>query len=366
VNDFANRLADAGIRAREMGMDAVLITPGSDLRYLLGYDAVPLERLTCLVLRAQGDPVLVVPELELLAAQASPAGALGLDIHTWSETQNPYALVTTLVPHARSIALDNHMWAEKVLALRDAMPDVAQFLSDAIVGEMRMRKDLHEIGALREAGAAIDRVHATVPLMIRPGMTEAQVGTQIADEILAQGHVRVDFVIVASGPNGASPHHEVSDRVLQSGDCVVVDIGGTMPTGYRSDCTRTYVVGEPSPAYLHAYEVLMRAQAAAVNHAKPGVTCASVDSAARAVLADAGLGDLFVHRTGHGIGLETHEAPYIVAGNERVLEPGMAFSIEPGFYSPGEYGARIEDIVVVTEAGAESLNNQPHHLVPCA
>ena len=365
VNDFAKRLAMAGDRSRELSMDAVLITPGPDLRYLLGYDAVPLERLTCLVIRAEADPILVVPALELLAAQASPAGDLGIDIHTWTETDDPYELMASLVPPAGSIALDNHMWAEKVLALRRAMPGSTQFLSDAIVGEMRMRKDAREVTALRDAGAAIDRVHAKVSTMLRPGVTEAQVGVEIADEILAQGHVRVDFVIVASGPNGASPHHEVSDRVLTSGDCVVVDIGGTMPSGYRSDCTRTYVVGEPSPAYLQAFETLMTAQAAAVAHARPGVTCASVDAAARAVLTDAGLGDLFVHRTGHGIGLETHEAPYIVAGNERVLEVGMAFSIEPGFYLPGEYGARIEDIVVVSETGVESLNNRPHHLIPC-
>jgi len=366
MNEFARRIVMAGDRARVSGIDAVLITPGPDLRYLLGYDAVPLERLTCLVIRAQADPVLVVPALELLAAQASPAGPLGIDIHTWAETYDAYSLVAALVPHARSVALDNHMWAEKVLALRAAMPDAVQCLSDAVVGSMRMRKDSHEVRALREAGAAIDRVHAKVPHLLRAGVTEAKIGAQIAEEILAEGHERVDFIIVASGPNAASPHHEVSDRVLGIGDCVVVDIGGTMPSGYRSDCTRTYVVGEPSPAYLDAYEVLQRAQAAAVAHARPGVTCASVDAVARGILVEAGLGELFVHRTGHGIGLETHEAPYIVEGNDLILEEGMAFSIEPGFYLPGEYGARIEDIVVVNEAGAESLNNQPHQLVYCA
>jgi len=366
VNEFANRIARAGAGARDLGIDAILITPGSDLRYLLGYDAVPLERLTCLVVRAEADPVLIVPALELLAAEASPAGPLGIAIQTWSETDDPYALVARLLPHSRSVALDNHMWAEKVLALRAAMPDVDQRLSDAVVGAMRMRKDPREISALREAGAAIDRVHAKVPHILREGISEAQAGEQIAEELFTQGHERVDFIIVASGPNGASPHHEVSDRRLQSGDCVVVDIGGTMPSGYRSDCTRTYVVGEPSPAYLEAYDVLMRAQAAAVAHARPGVSCASVDAVARQTLTDAGLGDLFVHRTGHGIGLETHEAPYIVEGNELLLEEGMAFSIEPGFYLPGAYGARIEDIVVVNETGAERLNNQPHHLVHCA
>lgn len=360
------RLDRAGRRAAEESLDALLITPGPDLRYLIGYDAVPLERLTCLVIRTGSDPVLVVPHLELLAAKASPAGAMGVAIQTWGETDNPYDLVADLLPQASRVALDNHMWAEKVLALRQAMPNCQQALTDVVVGEMRMRKDAAEVAALREAGAAIDRVHALVPHLLRAGMTEAQVGGLIADQILTQGHERVDFVIVASGPNGASPHHAVSERVIQGGDAVVVDIGGTMPGGYRSDCTRTYIVGEPAPAYLRAYEALERAQAAAVSFARPGVTCESVDAVARTVLADAGLAQLFVHRTGHGIGLETHEAPYIVQGNDRVLEPGMAFSVEPGFYLAGEYGARIEDIVVLNETGAEPMNAQPRHLVPCA
>jgi Xaa-Pro aminopeptidase len=366
VQHFAERLSQAGRRAAHEGLDALLITPGPDLRYLIGYDAVPLERLTCLVIRADADPVLVVPQLELLAAEASPAGALGIAMRTWGEVDDPYSLVADLIPGAASVALDNHMWAEKVLALRTAMPNCRQALTDVVVGEMRMRKDAAESAALREAGAAIDRVHALVPQFIRAGMTEAQVGGLIADEILAQGHERVDFIIVASGPNGASPHHAVSDRIIEAGDAVVVDIGGTMPSGYRSDCTRTYVVGEPTAAFLAAYNALEHAQAAAVAHARPGVTCESVDAVARTVLAEAGLDHLFVHRTGHGIGLETHEAPYIVSGNDLVLESGMAFSIEPGFYLAGEYGARIEDIVVLSDTGAETMNDQPRTLVPCA
>jgi Xaa-Pro aminopeptidase len=255
------------------------------------------------------------------------------------------------------------MWAEKVLGLREAMPTARQVLAGPSIASRRMRKDATEVAALTRAGAAIDRVHARVPELLRAGRTEREVGVDISERIIQEGHVAVDFVIVASGPNGASPHHEVSDRVIQSGDVVVVDIGGTMPDGYRSDCTRTYAVEKASPEFLVEYDVLRQAQAAAVAHARPGVTCESVDTAARGVLQDAGMGALFIHRTGHGIGLETHEEPYIVEGNDLILEAGMAFSIEPGFYREGQYGARIEDIVVVSDDGIVVVNNQSRDLV---
>jgi Xaa-Pro aminopeptidase len=361
--DHGARLAAIQRQAVEQGIDAVLVTPGPDLQYLVGYDAVPLERLTCLVIPSAGDALLVAPRLEVLAALASPVGALGMGIRDWGELDDPYALVASLIPDARRVAVDNHMWAEKVLALRAAMPAAEQVLAAPVISHLRMRKDADEIAALLAAGAAIDRVHAAVPGLLRAGRTEREVGGDIADLILAEGHVRVDFIIVGSGPNGASPHHEVSDRVIEHGDVVVVDIGGTMPDGYRSDCTRTYAVGQPPADFLARYEALVDAQRAAVDHARSGVTCESVDAAARAVLVDAGLGELFIHRTGHGIGLETHEDPYIVSGNTLVLDDGMAFSIEPGFYVEGRYGARIEDIVIATPDGVLVANQQPRELV---
>ncbi|QDC26162.1 aminopeptidase P family protein [Georgenia yuyongxinii] len=349
--------------ADDAGLDALLVTPGPDLRYLCGYEALPLERLTCLVVRTQGDPVLVVPRLEAPAAAASPAGALGLDVLTWDETADPYDLVASLLPDGRRVAVDNHMWAEKVLNLRAAMPGMEQRLAGDVLRELRMRKSPAEIQALREAGAAIDRVHDQVAQWLRPGRTEREVGADIAEAIRAEGHAEVDFVIVGSGPNGASPHHEVSNRVIEPGDPVVVDIGGTTPAGYCSDSTRMYAVGDPPADFLAYYDVLQRAQAAAVHHVRPGVTCASVDAAARQVITDAGYGDRFIHRTGHGIGLETHEDPYIVTGNDLPLEPGMAFSVEPGIYQPDRHGARIEDIVVCTPDGVEPLNTTTHDLV---
>ena len=344
-------------------MDALLISPGPDLRYLTGYDAIPLERLTCLVVRAEGDPQVVVPELEHAAALASPIGALGLDVLTWGELDDPYSLVASLLPERGRAGLDNHMWAEKVLRLRAAMPSVEQMLAGSVLRELRMRKTPDEVEALRRAGAAIDRVHARVPEWLRAGRTEREVGKDISDAILAEGHVTVDFVIVGSGPNGASPHHELSDRVVAQGDPVVVDIGGTMADGYCSDETRTYSVGRPPAEFIDYYAVLRAAQAAACEHVRPGVTAESVDAVARQIISDAGYGDRFVHRTGHGIGLETHEDPYIVSGNLEVLEPGMAFSIEPGIYFPGRHGARIEDIVVCGDTAGERVNLRPRELV---
>jgi Xaa-Pro aminopeptidase len=254
------------------------------------------------------------------------------------------------------------MWVEKAFGLQGAA-GVNVELAGKLLSDIREVKTPDEVAFLHEAGAAIDAVHSNMHKWLRPGRTEREVGKDIAEAILAAGHVTVDFVIVASGPNGASPHHELSDRVIQVGEPVVVDIGGTMPSGYCSDCTRMYVCGKPPAEYLEHYSVLMAAQEAARLHARPGVTCESVDAAARSVLVSAGLGDQFIHRTGHGIGMETHEEPYIVSGNKSLLVPGHAFSIEPGFYFAGKYGARIEDIVTCTEDGIESANNTTRELV---
>ena len=345
------------------GIDALLVSPGPDLRYLTGYDAVALERLTCLVLKSAGDPVVVVPTLERAAAKASPIGALGLELATWDELDDAYALTASLVPGARRLAVDDRMWAVKALALRAAAPEAEQSPAGVVLRELRMRKDDAEIASLRAAGEAIDRVHARVGDWLRAGRTEREVGREIADAILAEGHVSVDFVIVGSGPNGASPHHELSDRVIRQGEPVVVDIGGTMPDGYCSDSTRVYAVGTPPQEFLDYYAVLQRAQDAACEIVRPGVTAEEVDTAAREVIEAAGYGELFVHRTGHGIGLETHEDPYIVSGHTLALEPGMAFSVEPGIYREGVHGARIEDIVVCTSDGVERLNTRPRDLV---
>jgi Xaa-Pro aminopeptidase len=236
-------------------------------------------------------------------------------------------------------------------------------LATSVLRRLRMIKDAAEVDALRKAGAAIDRVHARVPEFLVPGRTEADVAADIGEAIVAEGHSEAAFIIVGSGPNGADPHHECSDRVLQAGDVVVVDIGGPYEPGYNSDSTRTYSIGQPDDDVAGRYAVLQRAQQAAVAAVRPGVTAEQIDAAARDVLAAEGLAEAFVHRTGHGIGLSVHEEPYIVAGNDLPLEEGMVFSVEPGIYFPGSWGARIEDIVVVTSDGAQSVNDQPRDLV---
>jgi Xaa-Pro aminopeptidase len=337
------------------------VTPGADLRYLTGYTALPLERLTCLVLPASGDPTLIVPALEAAAAKAS---GVDVEIASWTELENPFALVTDLVGDAATIGLDDHMWASRVFALKDALPNARQVLAGELVQQLRIRKEPDEIAALREAGQAIDRVHARMGEWLRPGRTEREVGADIARAIIDEGHETVDFVIVGSGPNGASPHHELSDRVIEEGDPVVIDIGGTNHAGYCSDSTRNYLAGGVVPAeYAEFYSVLHTAQQAQLDYARPGVTAESVDAVGRTIITEAGFGDRFIHRTGHGIGQETHEEPYIVEGSTLVLEEGMAFSIEPGIYLEGRFGARIEDIVVCTADGLEVLNNQPRELV---
>jgi Xaa-Pro aminopeptidase len=355
------RLADARDAAAAAGFDALLITPSADLRYLTGYHAHVLERLTCLVLPAAGvdaDPTLIVPRLERPAAEASPAPGTGVRILDHVDGTDPYPLVRKAVGgEVRRVGVANRMWAEQVLALRDALPGAEQRLAGQVLRGLRMRKSAAEVAALREAAAAIDAVHARMDEWLRPGRTEAEVGADIAQAIREAGHATVDFVIVASGPNGASPHHETSGRRIVAGDPVVVDIGGTMPSGYCSDSTRTYVVGgSVSGDFAEYYLVLANAQRAAVATVRPGVPAEAVDFAARDLIAQAGYGEAFLHRTGHGIGLDGHEDPYIVAGNAQPLEPGMAFSVEPGIYLTGRHGARIEDIVVCTEDGVERLN----------
>jgi Xaa-Pro aminopeptidase len=364
----ADRLARAHKATAGAGLDALLLTPGADLRYLTGYDAHPLERLTCLVLSAAGSAALVVPELEKAAAQASPAGELALPIVSWPDGGDAYALVGRLLDEAcggapSTVGISNRMWAEQAMALRAALPRTEQALAGPVLRELRVRKSPDEVEALRRAAHAIDAVHARMGEWLRPGRTEAAVGRDIAEAIVAHGHAEAAFVIVGSGPNGASPHHAVSDRVIGRGEPVVVDIGGPMPDGYCSDATRVYCAGDPPPEFTAYYEVLRQAQEAGVNAVRPGATAGSVDAACRDVIAAAGYGEFFIHRTGHGIGLDGHEEPYIVGGSDEVLQAGMAFSIEPGIYLPGRHGARIEDIVVCTGDGVDRLNEAPRELV---
>ncbi|MBA2445416.1 MAG: aminopeptidase P family protein [Nocardioidaceae bacterium] len=362
--DVASRIHRVQASMVDASVDGLLVTPSADLRYLTGYHATPLERLTALVLPAASDPVLLVPALERAEAERSAAALAGMQVRTYEETDDAVAMALDVLREGEVVAVDDHMWASRLLAFQTASPTLHMRTAGALLSGLRMRKGSDEVASLRLAGAAIDRVHSRMGEFVRVGRSEREAAALIATAIIAEGHDTVDFVIVGSGPHGASPHHAVSDRQIQAGDPVVVDIGGSTANGYCSDSTRTYVVGaEPDAAFTDYYYVLLEAQRTQCDFARSGVTAESVDRVGRRVIAEAGYGEFFVHRTGHGIGLETHEEPYIVEGNHLVLEAGMAFSIEPGIYLPGKHGARIEDIVVTTDDGVERLNTTTRELI---
>jgi len=341
------------------GLDGFLVTPGPDLRYLTGYDPPPLERLTLLRLAPGSEPVLLVPRLERAAAQAA-GGVAELEVATWADGDDPYVAAAALLRPGRW-AVTDRTWAVHLLGFQSVSRDSSFVAAAAALPGLRAVKDADELEALARAGAAADAAFEAITARAFAGRTEEDVAAELADLLRANGHETVDFTIVASGPNAASPHHDASDRRIRPGEAVVLDFGGFVD-GYGSDITRTVVVGESPEGFDRVYDVVRRAQQAAFETVRPGVTCAEVDRAARAVIDQAGFGPFFIHRTGHGIGLETHEDPYIVATNEAPLREGMTFSIEPGIYLDGRFGARIEDIVSVTSDGARRFNEAPRDL----
>lgn len=368
---YAQRLAQAQAGAANAGLDGLIIGTGAELAYLTGSWISSHERLSALVIPAVGTPSIILPAVDRgdLALSAIPQ----LDITTvgWVDGQDAHELAVAALnvdsaAGFKAVGIGSSITADHLIPLQDLLGAQCRLeLAVQVLKELFVSKDEAEIEQLRGAGSAIDRVHAAVPGLLKAGRTEKEVADDL-NELILKEHSAVDFIIVGSGPNGANPHHSFSDRVLENGEIVVVDIGGTYGPGYHSDCTRTYIVGgdqnQADPEFKRFYEVLHQAQLAAIAQVRPGVTAESVDAAARNMIAAAGYGDYFIHRTGHGIGLSTHEEPFIMAGNELILEAGMAFSIEPGIYFPGQFGARIEDIVVVTQTGCETLNNEPKAL----
>lgn len=358
-----------GVRRRmaERGFDVLLLSLGADLPWLTGYLAMPLERLTVLVLREDGESVLVVPELE--APRVARAPDL-FELRPWKEGDDPVEIACGIAGSVGRAGISDRAWATSLLSFQKKLTGAEWEPASTVTSELRAIKDEFEIASLRAASAAADRVAAELQAgkIAMAGRTEAEVSDEISARLIAEGHEQVNFAIVGSGPNGASPHHHASDRMIERGDVVVCDFGGTLSlegeVGYCSDITRTVAVGEPADSDVaNCYAVLKEAQRAGVEAIKPGVTASSIDAATRRVIEAAGLGDRFIHRTGHGIGIEEHEDPYIISGNDIVLEPGHSFSVEPGIYLPGRFGMRLEDIVVVTEDGSESLNTVDHSMV---
>ena len=355
---FAERRERAQTQMRGGGVAAMLLSPGSDLAYLSGYRIFGSERLTCLVLPAHGTPTLVLPELE---SRRATAAAPDLAQKTWRETEDPYALVASLVSGAGDVAVADQMSALFTLRLQAAI--ARRFtLASELTRELRMRKDAAERDALRAVAQSADRAYRRILGVDFAGRRESEIATDLANALREEGHDEVAFTIVASGPNGASPHHQTGDRVIGKGETVVLDFGGTRDW-YCSDITRTVVVGAADAEAAKVHDSVRRAQEAGYAAARTGATCESVDAASRRVIADAGYGEFFIHRTGHGIGLDGHEHPYLVTGNREILGPGMAFSIEPGIYLPGRFGVRIEDIAIIGDDGrAEPLNTADHAL----
>jgi Xaa-Pro aminopeptidase len=360
---YLDRLLRTVAETATRGIGALLITPSADYEYLLGYRAPLLERLTCLILPAEGVPALVLPLLEEpLARHSIGALADAIEILPWEETDDPFRLVKDRLKGAPlRIGLQDQMWSRHVLRLR-ALLDPAELVdASPVTGAVRRVKQPEEIDRLRATASAADDAMLAITAERFSGRTEAEISRQIRELLLTAGHETADFAIVGSGPNAASPHHEPGERVIEAGDAVVLDIGGTR-AAYCSDTTRTAFVGEPPPDFAAMYEVLRIAQAAACDAVAPGVPACDVDRAARRVIEEAGYGEAFFHRTGHGIGMETHEEPYIVESNDEPLVAGNAFSIEPGIYIAGQWGARIEDIVACTETGGERLNTTTREL----
>jgi Xaa-Pro aminopeptidase len=352
VSEHVDRLARARAAMADAGVDALCLSVGSDLPYMTGYRAMALERLTMLVVTLDAEPVLVVPSLE---APRIDRTVETFSVHGWGELEDPIAIVETYLGGSKTVAVGDETWSRFTLALQEIDPGRQWRPAGGLMSTLRTIKSHHELAALRSAARSVDTVVDAMADVQFSGRTEQDVARELVARTLAHGHSTMEFWIVASGPNGASPHHEPGARVIQHGDAVVVDFGGHQD-GYASDTTRMFVVGEAPPGFVEAYDVLRAAQAAAVEHVRPGVTAASVDAVARGIIAGAGYGERFIHRTGHGIGMDTHEHPYIVEANDDVLGSGMAFSIEPGIYTPGQWGMRIEDIVAVTDDGVERIN----------
>jgi Xaa-Pro aminopeptidase len=340
------------------GVDAALFSVGPDLPYLTGYQARPSERLNMLVVPKEGAASLIVPRLEAPLVETDMASLI-----VWDETDDPLDHVATACRGARRVAIGDHTWSVFLVRLMNRLEDVDWVEGSNVTGPLRLIKDEGEVASLRAAAHAADKVAVRIPAEVRfGGQTEAEVAVDIKRMLIEEGHQTAEFAIVGSGPNGASPHHDPGERLMGAGDAVVCDFGGTWD-GYHSDLTRTFSVGEPDATALDVHRAVHEANRAGREAVAPGIPCEEIDRAARKVVEEAGYGEFFIHRTGHGIGLEVHEHPYLVEGNTDPLAPGMAFSVEPGVYLPGRMGVRIEDIIVCGANNADELNEASRDLV---
>jgi Xaa-Pro aminopeptidase len=361
TEDFARRMLRATAQAAAAGLTGVLVTPGPDLFYFTGYQPTAItERITLLALLASRDAAMIVPILERPDAEPAP-GVAAVSLVDWADGSDPYAATATLLDPRGRYAISDSAWAMHVLALQQALPESSYVSMTSALPMLRAVKDADELDRLAAAGAAADATFEQIVSTKFAGRRERDIGADLAGLLRDHGHSQVDFTVVGSGPNGANPHHEMGERTITEGDMVVLDFGG-IQDGYGSDTTRTVHVGEPTDDEREVFGIVRQAQQAAFEAVRPGIACQEIDRVARKVITDAGYGEYFIHRTGHGIGMTTHEPPYMVEGETHPLVPGMCFSIEPGIYLPGRFGVRIEDIVTVTESGGRRLNNTSHDM----
>jgi Xaa-Pro aminopeptidase len=343
-------------------VDLVSIAPTANMRYLTGFTPHPDERF-CSLLVSQESYRFVVPDLNAGQVETHT----GMDVMRWSDTQGPeVALETALSGLGLSagsvLAADDSMRTDFLLRIQDALLPRKSIPAGVLLNSLRIIKTPEEIQTLSQAAALADRAMAVGIQACQPGVSERQVAFKIAAYFMENGAQNVDFTIVASGPNGAFPHHEVSDRLMQRGDTVILDIGATF-NDYKSDITRVVHLGQPPQKVLDVYSAVLKANRAGSAAALPGTKASQIDQASRSSLANDGLDEYFVHRTGHGLGMEGHEPPWITSTNETILQAGMVFSVEPGVYLPGKFGVRIEDIVTVTDNGCQLLTGFSHELV---
>jgi D-alanyl-D-alanine dipeptidase len=360
AEDFEARMKRAGRSAEEAGLSGVIVTPGPDLLYLTGYAPMVTERLTMLVLAADQEPALIVPVLERPDAESAP-GSSKLTLSDWADGSDPYEAAAPLIDPNGRYAISDAAWAMHLLGLQGCLPGSSYVAMTEALPMLRAIKDAEELERMTAAGEAADAAFYDILQVPFSGRPETAIGSDLADALTKHDHSEIEFTVVGSGPNGANPHHELGRRVIEEGDMVVLDFGGLVD-GYSSDTTRTVHIGEPTDEEREVHEIVREALQTGFDAVRPGVACQEIDRAARTVIADAGYGEQFIHRVGHGIGITSHEPPYMVEGEERVLEPGMCFSIEPGIYLRDRFGVRIEDIVAVTDDGARRLNNTPREL----
>jgi Xaa-Pro aminopeptidase len=361
---FQQRTSRCQALMQERGVDLLALSPGPNLHYLSGFREEPGERLLLLLLPSEGSPCFIAPQLyeEHLRRDSWVE-----DLRIWRDGEDPIPLLQRAIqekaPSVRRISVDDRMWALFLLPLLQVCPNARFEVASQLLSELRMRKDPRELEQMRKAATIVDEVFEWVCQQSIEGLTERELAGALEAEMRRRGAEGIAFeTLVASGPNGALPHHRAGERRIQRGDLVILDYGCRIG-GYHSDITRTVACGPPDEQARKIYEIVQQVQEAAVQAVRPGVPAQEVDRTARSLITQAGYGERFIHRTGHGIGLEVHEPPYIVEGNDLPLEAGMTFSVEPGIYLPGQLGIRVEDIVAVTAEGVERLNRCSRELI---